>query len=324
MISIVIPVYNSKQYLHECLTSVVRQHYCLWECLLVDDSSNDGSGELCDEWAEKDRRIKVIHLSSTQGVSAARNKGVEEADGEWICFIDSDDWIEPDLLEELLSKAKGAEIVLSGQVREYADGEKIFYIPEYTQTFTLDVEHADTIVEINRRFLLYAPHEKLYRTDIIKEHGIVFPLGCQYGEDLIFNYQYLVHVRTISTIATAKYHYRMSSNTLSTAFRPHQFDEDYEQWLIVKKFFEKHQLLTYQAEAYLYQRLWGIVYDGIFLYPKLSQTGRGYLKKILNIPEISKLRNYKNVFSCACWIKAAILFKSHISFYCYFRYKALL
>jgi len=323
LISIIIPVFNAEKHLERCLSSVINQTYTIWACLLIDDGSTDGSSELCDEWEAKDERIKAIHQPN-QGVSVARNKGIDKANGEWICFIDSDDWVEPNFLKTLLSEAKGTDIVLSGQVREYPDNKTVVYQPERTEVFSLDAEHANAFVELNRRFLLYAPHEKLYRADIIKNYSVSFPPGCQYGEDLIFNYQYLVHVRTISTIATAKYHYRMSSNTLSTAFRPHQFDEDYEQWLIVKKFFEKHQLLTYQAEAYLYQRLWGIVYDGIFLYPKLSQTGRGYLKKILNIPEISKLRNYKNVFSCACWIKAAILFKSHISFYCYFRYKALL
>lgn len=91
-ISIIVPVYKVEKYLHRCLDSIVAQTFTDWECILVDDGSPDGSGKICDEYAEKDGRFKVFHQEN-QGVSAARNKGLDNAKGEWIGFVDSDDWV---------------------------------------------------------------------------------------------------------------------------------------------------------------------------------------------------------------------------------------
>ena len=115
MISIIIPVYNVKPYLDDCLQSVVGQDYTDFECILVDDGSTDGSSELCDQWVEKDTRIQVIHQTN-QGVSSARNRGLAQAKGEYISFIDSDDWLETDALETLYAAAKrdDLDIVLFG------------------------------------------------------------------------------------------------------------------------------------------------------------------------------------------------------------------
>ena len=93
MISIIIPVYNVKLYLDNCIQSVIQQSYTDFECILVDDGSTDGSSEICDQWAEKDNRIIIVHQPNG-GVSSARNKGLEQAKGEYICFIDSDDWVD--------------------------------------------------------------------------------------------------------------------------------------------------------------------------------------------------------------------------------------
>ena len=91
MISIIIPVYNVKLYLDNCIQSVIQQSYTDFECILVDDGSTDGSSEICDQWAEKDNRIIIVHQPKG-GVSSARNKGLEQAKGEYICFINLYDW----------------------------------------------------------------------------------------------------------------------------------------------------------------------------------------------------------------------------------------
>ena len=101
MISIIIPVYNVSQYLNECIQSVVNQSYKDFECILIDDGSSDGSEIICDQWEQKDSRIKVIHQPN-QGVSKARNRGIAEVQGEYITFIDSDDWIDSNYLNALL------------------------------------------------------------------------------------------------------------------------------------------------------------------------------------------------------------------------------
>ena len=101
MISVIVPVYNVEPYLRKCLDSILAQTYRNLEILVIDDGSTDGSGRICDEYAGRDERIKVFHTEN-HGLSCARNLGLDNANGEWIGFVDSDDWIEPDMYEVLL------------------------------------------------------------------------------------------------------------------------------------------------------------------------------------------------------------------------------
>ena len=104
LISVIIPVYNVEKYLPECIESVLKQTHTNLEIILVDDGSPDNSPQICDEYAQKDSRIKVIHKENG-GVSSARNEGLKIAKGEWISFIDADDWVEKNFCEILLNKA---------------------------------------------------------------------------------------------------------------------------------------------------------------------------------------------------------------------------
>ena len=99
IVSVIVPVYNTEKYLPECIESVLFQSYTDFELLLIDDGSTDGSGLICDEYARKDFRIKVVHKSNG-GVSSARNEGLDIARGEYVCFVDSDDWVCKDYLKK--------------------------------------------------------------------------------------------------------------------------------------------------------------------------------------------------------------------------------
>lgn len=123
-ISVVIPVYNVEKYLDRCVESVVNQTHTDLEIILVEDGSPDGCAQICDTWAERDGRIKVIHKANG-GLSAARNTGIEAATGEFICFIDSDDYIDPGTIEDALSLATttSAEVVMFGMRFVSATGE---------------------------------------------------------------------------------------------------------------------------------------------------------------------------------------------------------
>ena len=215
MISIIIPVYNVAPYLDQCLESVINQTYTDWECILVNDGSTDNSGDICDSWAQKDNRIHVIHQNNS-GVSVARNKGLDIARGEFITFIDSDDWIDKFFLESMFKHSKDSDLVVSGLIRNYQNSTTAEYTPLYTEYFPINEHQIDKFVDLNKKSLLFAPHEKLYRADIINTYHIRFTIGCNYGEDLLFNYEYLQYVKNISTIAIALYHYRVLENTLST------------------------------------------------------------------------------------------------------------
>ena len=121
MISVIIPVYNVECYLDECIQSVVDQTYSDWECIIVDDGSTDESGDICDEWVKKDKRIRVVHQEN-RGVSRARNRGIEEAKGEYIVFVDSDDTIGVEHLCQL-ANAEDADLVVSGIRQICKDGQ---------------------------------------------------------------------------------------------------------------------------------------------------------------------------------------------------------
>ena len=105
LISVIVPIYNSEKYLEQCIESIINQKYSNLEIILVNDGSVDGSLKICEKYAKKDNRIKVIDKKN-EGVSVARNVGMEVSSGQWISFIDSDDWIDPDMFEKMLAKSK--------------------------------------------------------------------------------------------------------------------------------------------------------------------------------------------------------------------------
>ena len=298
MISIIIPVYNVARYLDKCVRSIVDQTYQEWECILVDDGSTDGAGEMCDEWVKRDERIRVIHQENG-GVSRARNKGFEDAKGEYIVFVDSDDTIGSNHINYLI-KAPRADIVVSGIRQEMTDGMSADFKPCADKTFELNQENVDYFVDLNDKFLFYGPVAKLYKASIVKEHGIKFPLDCSYGEDLQFNLQYLTYVESITQVDDISYFYRRGTETLSTKNRPNQFRQDYEQWQMLRAFYVSRDLWLQPSKQLLYKRLWGIVYDGLFS----TVTSN---KEILSIPEIKELKEYQHVFHCSAWIKWCIL-----------------
>ncbi len=203
-LSIIIPIYNTGIYLHKCIKSILSQKLEDFELILVDDGSKDDSGEICDEYAEKDKRVKVIHKEN-QGVSIARNTGIEMAEGEYIGFVDSDDWIEADMYETLynLAISNKCDIVMCDAVTKYDD------MPD----------EEDTITQISGGNLLYKKdvHPELlremagsawrciYKRDLLKNTGVIFPPNIPFSEDRIFNILAMGHADKIYYTKTPFY-----------------------------------------------------------------------------------------------------------------------
>lgn len=124
LISVIVPIFNTEVYLHRVVESIIAQTYRNLEIILVNDGSTDASGQTCDGLAQKDARIKVIHQKNA-GVSAARNAGLEAASGEWVGFVDSDDWVEPDMYAKLVRVAIDNEkpIAVCGYTKHHLDGQ---------------------------------------------------------------------------------------------------------------------------------------------------------------------------------------------------------
>jgi glycosyltransferase involved in cell wall biosynthesis len=320
MISVIVPIYNSETYLKDCLESILGQTYRDWECILVDDGSADGSPDLIDSYCSLDSRLRAIHQDN-HGVSYARNVGIDHACGEYVTFVDSDDWIEGQYLERLYETISGhdADLSICGLQQVFSDGrKKKFHVKD--DSFPLDAGHEAEFVSLNRSSLLFGPVVKLYRTDLLRDfRNVRFEEGCSFGEDLIFNYRYLEHVDSVAVVSDILYNYRIAnSGSLSRINDESRFEKEYSQWHILMDFFKKKGYSSKLSRDFLFGRLWGIVYDGLFRFPGFQKKRIDYLKRVLSIPEISNLKGYGDP-ACSKWIKYLILNRMYRSFYLYFK-----
>lgn len=189
MFSIIIPVYNVAPFIIRCLDSILRQDCKNWEAILVDDGSTDDSGAICDRYAALDNRFRVFHKQNG-GVSSARNVGLEQARGEWIWYVDPDDWISDIALSSLTSVVEG-----------YKCDTVFFGIEYYDETNVLiGLENRESIFDKSKNETIilgdYPPPNYLLRREIIENYHLRFSEGVPTGEDLEFQYKYLMLCQT--------------------------------------------------------------------------------------------------------------------------------
>lgn len=225
-VSIIVPVYKVEKYLHRCVDSILAQAFTDWELLLIDDGSPDSSGEICDEYASKDTRIKVFHKENG-GVSSARNTGLDVANGEWIVFADSDDWCENNYLSDFfeIEDLQETDVVLQGRKNE-VNGEVVSILKLKQNTY-LNV--AKAMLE-NELLTFGAPYCKLYSSKLIQQHGIRFPEAYSYGEDTTFFFEVLSVSKRVITTSNCNYHY-VDAEEGSLSKKDHDF-EPIKQFLI--------------------------------------------------------------------------------------------
>lgn len=205
-ISVIIPVYNVEPYLRRCLDSVIRQTYTNLEIILVDDGSTDGSSAVCDEYKEKDSRILVIHKENG-GVSSARNAGLEMATGEWIGFVDSDDWVETDMYEYLYELAKEHETDVAQCAVAMENGS------QRETLFSAVNVPSKGITRENLKILSNSVCNKLYRSAPV--NGLSFECTYPIGEDALFNVAVLARSSSFVFSPAAKYHYNYWTGSAS-------------------------------------------------------------------------------------------------------------
>lgn len=207
-ISVIVPVYKVEPYLRKCLNSIVNQTYQNLEIILVDDGSPDSCGAICDEYAAGDRRIKVIHQANG-GLSAARNVGIDIATGDYIGFVDSDDWIELDMYEYLLSGAQQSEadIAVCGMFEELPDRQNI---RSWQEAETFDTEGGLEQLFLRKKYS-HSAWDKLYRHALFAD--VRFPNGRNF-EDIATTYRVFEKARTVQLMPEAKYHYLQRSNSI--------------------------------------------------------------------------------------------------------------
>ena len=253
-ISVIIPVYNIQQHLRECLDSVLGQSYPHLQVICVDDGSTDESPAILAEYAQKDPRVQVIRQQNA-GPGAARNTGLEAATGEYVIFLDSDDWFEPDFLAKMVDTAQreGADVAICRAVefdtnsgrelpsewmmkKQYLPG-KLAFAPQ---------EMADHLFQ----FTYGMPWDKFYRRELLTSSGIRYP-ALKNSEDLAFVYPTLLAAKRIAVVDQVLIHHRINRMASVSNSRCGQPEAPYEAFQIVKEYLEQHQLMDTYRRSFL-------------------------------------------------------------------------
>ena len=210
MISVIVPVYKVEPYLRQCVDSILNQTYRDIEVLLIDDGSPDKCGEICDEYAEKDDRIRVFHTEN-RGLSAARNLGLREATGDYIGFVDSDDWIEPDMYEVLLTRLEetGADISVCGFSYEYLNSS------ECSQCIEAVYDSEGAVKDLICGDLRNQVMNKLWSRKMAML--LRFPDGRVY-EDIFSVYKVLMQANKVATVRQPLYRYRQRKGSIARTY----------------------------------------------------------------------------------------------------------
>ncbi len=256
-ISIIMPVYKVEEYVGKSIESIQAQTFTEWELFAIDDGSPDNSGAICEEYAAKDARIKVIHQENA-GAPAARNRAIDLAEGEYLYFMDSDDWAEPTMLEDMYKIAfeNDREVVIAG-----------YYIDTYyndTEKFTQELSHPPVVFKTQKEFrneahrlfdknLLYTPWNKLFSAKYIKENGIYFP--DTFWDDFPFNLRVVRNVERVAVTDKKYYHFiRKRAESETAKYRSNMYKKREEENLWIKDLYTHWNIMNDEVEEFIARR----------------------------------------------------------------------
>lgn len=281
--SIIVPVYNVENELSKCIDSILRQSVEDFELILVDDGSTDRSGQICNDYGKKDRRIKVIHKSNG-GVSSARNLGLDIANGDYIVFVDSDDYVTEDYLKKLYNP--NVDMVLCGIKHVQVNRENCIILDNKLYgVFNINEEIINQIIESKYINTVYS---KMYHNDIIKKNNIRFMEDMVMGEDTIFIIDYMKYINNMEVKRDVIYNYiKYERATLST------FNENSTYYLErLDDYIEKNLLEYYkiQPNESFKKRKWGKYEWTIF--QTINSENMSFIKKRSILKKVFKNKNY--------------------------------
>lgn len=340
MISVVMPVYKVEKFLADSINSVLNQTYSNFELILIDDFSPDNSPAICDEFSQKDERIRVIHLEQNGGLGNARNTGIDNAVGEYIIFLDSDDTFDKDMLEALVNSLNThpAQVVIFGLVEEHYDKNgvlcKVLPITYQEKQLTNTAEVRNEIVPLELSTLYGYAWNKLYELNYLRNHNIRFT-KIRFNEDIIFNIEVFMELESCNILNITPYHYakRMNSS-ITSRFIPSYYkdimmkiDRLYEQ-------FKKWDMLTPDALEMLASRYSRYFFSALqrnldkrmdmskakqkqFFYDELNTERYARLSPYMGGSGLSGImaKAFRAKNSCLCFVIARIInfVKTHFS-----------
>lgn len=258
LVSIIVPVYNIEKYISKCIESVLSQTFKDWELILVDDGSTDNSGKICDEYALKDNRIKVIHKEN-EGVTATRDKGVKEAQGEFLFFIDGDDYITDNALELFTNKQKENDTdLVRGNIYQVSENGEV--LMNYISPNFSNVEEWIKYIIKNGGYIC----NNLIRKNLYNKY-VNIPNNITLCEDLLSSLQLGIGLELVSFIEEITYYYvqRISSAMHTSNKKP---KKEYENYLFLIKELDKIHSLYKQEKKYRISKIIEtLIFDKIFL-----------------------------------------------------------
>ncbi len=236
-VSIIMPVYKVEEYVGKAIESIQAQTLTDWEFLIVDDGTPDNSGVICDEYAAKDDRITVIHKENG-GAPSARNVAIDKASGEYMYFMDSDDWAEPTMLEDMynLAKRDNAQLVIAGfYIDTYVGGDK--YITDDYKVEDMKFPDKESFrknaYKLFDKNLLYTPWNKLFDAEYIRTNNLKFPTT--FWDDFPFVISVIKHIERVTITAKQYYHFlRARTESETSAYRPGMYEkrEEEHSWMM--------------------------------------------------------------------------------------------
>lgn len=256
-VSIIVPVYNAQKALHRCVDSILNQEYTDFELILANDGSKDSSGTICDEYAAKDSRVRVIHKENT-GVSDTRNTAIAQAKGTYLQFLDSDDWITPDATKLFVRAATehNCDLVIADFYRVV--GEHVSHKGDIEEDSVLTREQfAAHMMENPADFYYGVIWNKFYRRDLIEKHQIRMDDSINWCEDFLFNLEYILHAEVFYALQVPVYYYVKTegsllsqnlniSNTIKMKLSVFEYYNNFYKNVYDKKDYDKNRIFVYR------------------------------------------------------------------------------
>lgn len=342
LVSIIVPIYKIKEsYLRQCIDSLVSQTLRDIEIILVEDGSPDDCGKICDEYGQKDSRIVVIHQKN-QGVSVARNNGMDAARSEYIMFVDADDWLEPDCCEHVVSVAREKKCDIVYFQREINDEIKN-RTERYPKKDSFPLETADLqriqqmavlVQHRNLNFDVVSPWAKVYCRASLCRNDLKFPVGIRKGQDLLFNIYCLEYFENAYYCDYIGYHYRVNTGSVGQRYNPKILDIELAYLHEMERFIsDKHN-----GEK-IYERGLGnsaisiqvLIAKTLFFHPDHFITKKQfdvYMQRYYNDPVVKRYIDKADIRDCKS-LKKKILFilltgrHTFLYYYLYYMYAIL-
>lgn len=269
LVSIIVPIYNLEKYISDCVNSLISQTYTNIEIILINDGSSDNSKSICEEFCKLDKRIRLLNHNSNLGVVSSRNTGIKASNGQYIIFVDGDDWLESNMVECFINNTCDTDLVTCGFFKEYDENN-------YSKVYNKNVLGIKSINDVlinsisasaeGERIISNFVWGKLFRTELVKKMFESMDTTITFAEDFVFLYKYLLLCKNVNFISECLYHYRIRQGSAANSRNKQGLATLNKIYIALEKDFNSHPLkdiLVPQLQKWITHRLKWAINDGM-------------------------------------------------------------